>query len=264
VVADSSQNADVLWVHNDSGDSARVFALRTDGTHLGEYALASATNRDWEDMAIGPGPTPAIDYLYLADTGDNAARDTGVGRASVVVYRVPEPSVSRDQTPVMQELGGVEALSFVYPDGPHDCEASFVDPDTLDLYLLTKENDGMSELYVARAPLTADVMTELTRVGMLTFGAGAAPGGPFATAADLSPSGARLLVRTYSAVLLFERASGATVADALATMPVRLPTASEMQGEGIAWAADGRGYYTMSEFAAPRVHFYAAEETCVP
>jgi hypothetical protein len=241
-----------------------VFALRTDGTHLGEYALGGATNRDWEDMAIGPGPTAMVDYLYLGDTGDNAARDTGVGRSNITVYRVPEPAVSRDQAPVMTDLGDVEALTMVYPDGPHDCESLFIDPETADLYLLTKENDGMSELFVARAPLAMGVTTTLERVGVLTFGAGATPGGPFATAGDLSPSGDRLLVRTYSAVLLFERPRGAPVADALATTPELLPAASEMQGEGIAWAPDGRGYYTISEFAAPPVHFYAAEAMCTP
>jgi hypothetical protein len=138
-----------------------------------------------------------------------------------------------------------------------------VDPASGDLYLLTKENDGMSELYVARAPLVSDTTT-LERVGELSFGPGATPGGPFATGGDLSPAGDALLVRTYSSALLFLRPAGGTVADALGTAAIELPAAFEMQGEGIAWAPDGLGYYTISEFAAPPVHFYAAEASCAP
>jgi len=263
-VAASRANADVLWVHNDSGDMARVFALRTDGGYLGEYLLPGATNRDWEDMAIGPGPTPGTDYLYVGDHGDNAARDTGMGRAGITVYRAPEPTVSASMTPVATDLAGVEALPLVYPAGPHDCESLMVDPDTADLYLLTKENDGMSELYVARAPLMADVETTLELVGTLTFGAGATPGGPFATGGDISPTGNALLIRTYSSVLLFVRPAGGTIVDMLMESPSVLPAASEMQGEAVAWRPDGLGYYTVSEFVNPPVHFYAASASCVP
>ncbi len=262
-VAASRSAEDVLWVHNDSGDLARIFALRTDGTNLGEYRLTGATNVDWEDIAIGPGPEPGRDYIYVGDIGDNDARDTGVGRATVVVYQVPEPAVTRDQAAVTVDLGSVVAIPLVYPAGPHDCEALMVDPDSGDLFLLTKDNDGMSELYVARAPLGGATIT-LERVGMLLFGPGATPGGPLVTAADLSVDGRALLVRTYSAVLLFLRPAGGSVADALGTTPFSLPAAFEMQGEGIAWAPDGRGYYTTSEFVASPIHFYAAEPECAP
>ena len=62
----------VWWVHNDSGDSARVFAIGSDGRDLGEFALSGATAVDWEDIVAGPGPAFAVSYLYLADIGDNA------------------------------------------------------------------------------------------------------------------------------------------------------------------------------------------------
>jgi hypothetical protein len=37
-----------------------------------------ATAVDWEDVAIGPGPAPAQDYLYIGDTGDNTRRRTSI------------------------------------------------------------------------------------------------------------------------------------------------------------------------------------------
>ena len=38
-LAGSRKNPYVLWTHNDKGDSARIFAMNMDGTHLGIYNL---------------------------------------------------------------------------------------------------------------------------------------------------------------------------------------------------------------------------------
>src|SRR5437867_2032775 len=65
----SRNNANVLWTHNDSGDSARVFALDTQGRKLGIYTLPGAANVDYEDIAIGPGPVTNVQYLYVGDIG---------------------------------------------------------------------------------------------------------------------------------------------------------------------------------------------------
>ncbi|NLT76895.1 MAG: hypothetical protein GXX98_10255, partial [Planctomycetes bacterium] len=54
----SRKNPGVLWVHNDSGDTARVFAIDTRGNLLGVCSVTGAKARDWEDIAIGPGPDP--------------------------------------------------------------------------------------------------------------------------------------------------------------------------------------------------------------
>jgi hypothetical protein len=56
-IAASRENSDVLWTHNDAGDSARVFAMNTEGAHLGIYYLSVAGATDWEDMAIGSEST---------------------------------------------------------------------------------------------------------------------------------------------------------------------------------------------------------------
>ena len=104
-LAASRKNPDVLWVHNDSGGSPRVFALNAAGDHLGIYNLNGAQATDYEDIAIGPGPTAGTDYLYVADTGNNS-----LGRSTVTVYRVPEPAATSNQSPVDVNLSGVDAL----------------------------------------------------------------------------------------------------------------------------------------------------------
>ena len=118
-LAASRANSDVLWVHNDSGDSARVFAMTTAGELLAIYNLQGAAAWDWEDMCIGPGPTAGQDYLYLGDIGDNYAV-----RSSINVYRVAEPTVSASATAI--NLSGVETFTLEYEDGARDAEMAAI------------------------------------------------------------------------------------------------------------------------------------------
>ena len=128
-IAASRKNADVLWTHNDSGDSERVFAMSRDGTHLGIYNLAGASARDYEDIAIGPGPVEGLDYLYVGDIGDN-----GGVYSYITVYRVAEPVVDSNESLVEVTLSDVDSIKLQYPDGPRDAETLMVDPLTRDIY----------------------------------------------------------------------------------------------------------------------------------
>jgi hypothetical protein len=133
----SRNNANVLWVHNDSGDSARLFAFDTQGRRLGTYTLTGATHTDYEDIAIGPGPLTNVSYLYVGDIGDN-----GESRSNIRVYQIPEPAVySRQYTnPPTVGVKGVRSITLNYPDSPHNAESLFVDPWTGDLFIVTKES----------------------------------------------------------------------------------------------------------------------------
>ena len=83
----SRKNHDVLWVHED-GPQTSVVAINTSGRLLGTLTLTGVQTVDWEDIAIGPGPVAGVDYLYIADIGDNLAE-----RSSITIYRVPEPAM---------------------------------------------------------------------------------------------------------------------------------------------------------------------------
>lgn len=132
----------LFWVHNDSGDTARVFAMDRGGRvvipewlenrdfYVGPpsadkskqpypgITIDLANNIDWEDITLGDG------NLYLCDMGNNgnARRDLGI-----YVVREPNPlSVHRTRV-----LGWVPVE---YPDQTefpprtaweYDCEASF-------------------------------------------------------------------------------------------------------------------------------------------
>ena len=79
----------VWWVHNDSGDQARLYAINSAGQLLATFEVPGAQNVDWEDIGSGPGRdgSPA---LYIADIGDN-----NLSRDELVVYRVKEPDLSK-------------------------------------------------------------------------------------------------------------------------------------------------------------------------
>lgn len=218
----------VYYVHNDSGDTARFFAVDLMGTTLAEFALAGATHVDWEDAARGPTADPARDALYFADVGDNTK-----SRGTVSVYRVFEPWISVAETTVT--LPSHERFDFTYPDGAHDCEAVIVDPRTSDLYLLTKE-PGPSQLYRASAPLVAGAPRVLTHLGALQF----PDGGVQVTAADVALPGDRIAVRTYQRVYVYGRTGAATLADVLLAPPCLDFESSVGQTEALAFDATGR------------------------
>jgi hypothetical protein len=267
IVASREQDG-VLWAHNDSGDGARVFAMGIDGTHLGTFTLAGAQAIDWEDMAIGPGPQEGIDYLYLADIGDNGAQ-----RPEVVIYRVPEPALVSSGTPTAGDVADAEALTLRYPDRAHDAETLLVDPVSGDIAIMTKESAG-GPSFVFRAPgsIDASAPTTLEQVGQIDFAAlgsqVAIPDGspPIVTAApnlptggDVSPAGDAVAIRTYGTVWVWDRPEGTSLGEALGGVPCEAPSVIEPQGEAIAFDADGGGYTTVSEGVNPPLNHFVAQ-----
>ena len=243
-LAQSRTNRGVFWVHNDSGDEPRVYAVGRSGAWLGTYTLAGAAAIDWEDMAIGPA-ADGRSYLYLADIGDNNAR-----RTSVRIYRVNEPVVGANQSPVTGTLSQVTSYDFVYDDGPRDAEGFMVDPLTNDFYIVSKREPKSNHLYRAVSP-RAGRMNTLVRVGGFTTTG--------ATGADISPDGLQVLIRRYSSTIdassppalagsYWSRPDASVSLVTLLQQPGQIvPLVAETQGEAIAFAADGRGFYTTSE-----------------
>ena len=239
-MAVSRSNRNVFWVHNDSGDQPRVYAVSGTGRMLATYTLEGAAAVDWEDMGIGPAPDGGS-YLYLADIGDNNAR-----RASIRIYRVAEPRVDGDQAPVTSTLGGVADFEFVYSDGARDAEGFFVDPLTGDFYVVTKREDNI-RVYRSSAPRAGERNT-FERTVTLPF--------TLATGADISADGLQVLIRRYSldpreaarAATYWRRADASVSLAQLLSQPGEaVALVQEVQGEAIAFAPDGRGFYTATE-----------------
>lgn len=229
-LAASRSNPGTVWTHNDSGGAASLYALDSTGSIRATLNLTGATNRDWEDMARGPGPAGGPDWLYAGDIGDN-----GASRASIRVYRVAEPDLSGVPAGGAVASGAVGSVNLTYPDGARDAEALVVDPQSADLFIITKR-EARSRVYRARAPSFGSETVTLEFLGELD--------NTFVTAADACPDGRTVLVRSY---LGLEAYGGSSVASALRSSPSPRLVEAEPQGETVAAAPDCEGYYTLSE-----------------
>src|SRR5436190_20703246 len=54
-----------FWTHNDSGNPADVFLLDSVARTRMVFHFPKITNRDWEDIALGPGPDENKKYIYV-------------------------------------------------------------------------------------------------------------------------------------------------------------------------------------------------------
>lgn len=235
-----------FWVHNDSGDEPRLFALNAEGKiqipdSLGEdfhgeeteagkepwpgVFIENAANQDWEDV------TSDGVNLYIADMGNNrnVRRDLGI-------YVVPWESLSDTQT-----ANAIRFIPVHYPgqaDFPprerhFDSESLFFADGSL--YAITKHREPFpnqrmqpgANLYRldSQSESESNALTLIDHHPELTA----------ATAAELSPDGDTLAVLSYTAVWLFERpAEGdAWLSAPSSRLPLNVNDARQV--EAVAW-----------------------------
>lgn len=221
-VAIAAGAPDLFWTHNDSGGEPELYAVRSDGALVAAVRVGGASNRDWEDLAAGPCPQGRC--LYIGEIGDNEAR-----RGEVAVYRVREPAAIDAETPP------AERFTFTYPGGPRDAEALFVLPDG-GLYVISKGRTSNIAVYRYPQPLREGAAVVLEHVVDLTRGP--ADLGDQVTAADASPDGRRVAVRSYSQLMIFRTAE--LLAGAPPLSVIDLAALGQSQGEAVAIGNDGR------------------------
>ena len=246
----SRQNPGVLWVHNDSGGSPEVFAIGAKGSLLGSCTIRGARARDWEDIAIGPGPDPNQQCLYVGDIGDNGAK-----RPEVLVYRVAEPKVSATMAFGTMTIGPAEAIRLAYPGGPRDAETLLLDPLTRDIYIIAKR-ELFSKVYRAAFPQSTTQPTQMELVTSLSWG--------LAVGGDVSPDGSEVIIRGVFNASLWTRPAGEPLWHAFSGKQVFLPLANELQGEAICFDSNGLGYFTISEGLHPTLYYFPRAQSEAP
>lgn len=244
-LAASRRTPGVLWTHNDSGGKPILFATDRRGRALARYQVTLATSIDWEDIAAGPG-TGENATLYIGDIGDNHR-----SRNDTAVYRVPEPEVDMGKTDVRGETMIAEKFPFHYPDGHHDAETLLVHPVTGEIYIVTKDDTGVSGVYKFPMPLTRDRTVTLERVGTLRFNNplefGRVKMGRLATGGSISPDGTKIIIRTYAEAYEWRIRAGQRVEEALAEKPRPVVVPVVGQFEGICYSPDGKRILTTTE-----------------
>jgi len=245
-LAVSRANPGVLWVHNDHGGDNLLFAFDRTGELVGTFEIEGARNRDWEDLALGPGG-----MLYIGDLGDNDRE-----RDSVMVYRLPEPDLNRvDDPDDPVRVDQVETFELIYEDGQaHNAEALLVDPLSGVLTVITRRgsDDELTLVFEAGPALTREQPILLR----LTASQADLPAlDRTVTGADLSPDGTALVVRSRAGESgVWRRPQGAPLSDAFLGPVCPCPLVAGNVG-AVAWSPDGRGFYQIPEGSRPRVYF---------
>ncbi|AWV97811.1 PE-PGRS family protein [Arcticibacterium luteifluviistationis] len=218
-----------LWVIEDGLEVPGVHLLSTSGEYKGDVRLP-LFNRDWEDIASGPGPIDGQNYLYIGDIGDNADM-----HQNYMVYRLKEPSSLTDQNL------DLVTISFKYQDRDAlDVEAMFVDPKTKDIYFISKRQLFSVRVYRLTYPYSLDTQNVAEFLGTIPHS--------IITAADMSSDGKQLLIKDYNAVFYWRLKESETIYEALSrTRDVGAPYYVEPQGEAICFDLNDSGYYTFSE-----------------
>ena len=239
----SRVNPGVYWTHNDSGDGPFIFAFDQTGKSRGVLRLTAATNRDWEDIGIGPGPQPDKSYLYIGDIGDNEFT-----RPEIVLFRIAEPILtaadaeSTKKKPRATEP--VEAIRLRYPDGQHDAETLLIHPTSGNVYVVTKIPFEKPTVYEAVAPLSPNKVTTMKRLGQIAVPSLA---GGVLTGGSVSPDGTRVAFcdyfQGYEAVL----PAGKNFDEIWNEKLLPIDLGRRKQGEAITYRLDGKALLTTSE-----------------
>ena len=205
MLARSALHDDVWWTANDSGDSARIFAVDKTGETQAEVTFDGPA-RDVEAMAIGTNKR-----IYVGDIGDNLSN-----QKTVTVYSLAEPKELEDQ-----ELKA-RTYRFRYPDGPHNAETLLINPQTNRLYIVTKEMPR-STIYAAPTPdeMSRTEVNDLEKIGT-------APA--IISDGTFTPDGRRLLLRTFDSLTVMSWPALKTTGTA------KLPT--QIVGESLAMGPD--------------------------
>lgn len=189
----SRQHPGILWVHNDSGDEPRFFAVDLQGRLLREVQVQGARNVDWEDIAVDDAG-----QIYLGDFGNNRNQ-----RRDLVVYVVDEPDPAAGapgeplRIPVKRRLPFRFPEQVAFPDPSRmnfDCEAMYWKSGAL--HLLTKHRSDIRTVLYRLDP-QAEGEQAAQKLGEFEIGSPV-------TAADLSPDGRLLAVLSYQYIHLFE------------------------------------------------------------
>lgn len=246
-LAVSQRDAARLWLHNDSGNRAEVFAVDTKGALQARVLITGVKPLDWEDMSsftLSGRP-----YLLIADTGDN-----GAVRKSGELIVIEEPALGPATAPQALQATPAWRIRFRYADAPHDVEAVAVDAAANRVLLLTKRTDP-PQLWSLPLRPAGDAEHVAQHVGNLAVSDEAAPAASFQrrlqprrpTGLAISRDGRSAAVLTYTSVWRYTRTATNAWEQALARKPQVFPLGLLAQAEAVAVSYDGAAIYVTGE-----------------
>lgn len=228
----SMKNPSLFWVHNDSGDSARIFLIDKKASVRCEFSLEGVDVVDTEDIAWFEENGKS--FLILADIGDNR----GV-RKDITLYIFEEPEWNGVQSHDVIANEKIKKIAMRYEDKARDAEALFVDPNDLTAYLISKRDFqvGVYPIDLKAARNNGEfVLKRATSLPMT-----------FITAADISRDGKRILIKNLGQIFYWKREAHESILNVLNNKPDTLAYQAEPQGEAICFGEKQNTFYTVSE-----------------
>lgn len=256
----SQRNPEHYWVINDSKDLNRMFLVSQTGQGKAEFTLAGLHNRDWEAMGRWRNRTGQT-YLYVADIGDNLARNS-----SYHVHRFLEPSLQLTD-PLRRVIKATQSLEFKLPDGSRDMECMLIDQISGELYFISKREDHKrlyrlpSDAFAHHGIQTAQFICELN-FSVPTSNLSLLKKIYYITDGNVASSNEEIIVRNYLEIYYWKKEKKESIADALRRKPRVVPSILEPQGEALAFDGLNKGYATISEIAtlsSPAHIYYTAK-----
>ncbi len=229
-MAPSHIKSNCFWIHNDSGDEARIFLVNTKGETL-QTVYIDEKVRDCEDIASGIGYYKG-NYIYLGDIGDNRGERSGID-----IYIFNEAELNR--LPSIALAKNYKKRTLLYEDGARDAECMMLDPIDSCLYVVTKREEHVR---IYRASLQDVFLREtilLQNVAELPY--------TFITAGAISNDGKEVIIKNYASIYYWKRRGKEPLYRCMQQPPQLIPYKREYQGEAVAFAADNSGFYTTTE-----------------
>ena len=113
-----------------------------------------------------------------------------------------------------------------------------MDPLTSDIYIISKHEENVGLYRVAYPYSLQDINIAKKELTLPPS---------FVTAADISPDGRKILIKTDTSIYKYSRKKSQSIVKALSGKSKQLPYYLEPQGEAVAWDAKGKSYFTISE-----------------
>jgi hypothetical protein len=256
----SQRNPAHYWVINDSKDLNRMFLVSQHGQGKAEFTLSGLQNRDWEAMGRWQNRTGQT-YLYVADIGDNQARNK-----SYQVHRFLEPSLQLTD-PLRRVIKATQSLEFKLPDGSRDMECMLIDQISGDLYFISKREDH-KRLY--RLPGDAFAQSGVQNAQFICALDFSVPSSNlsllkqiyYITDGNVASTNEEIIVRNYLEIYYWKKGKHESIADALRRKPRVVPSILVPQGEALAFDGLNEGYASISEvssLSSPAHLYYTAK-----
>src|ERR1700712_1998944 len=223
-IAASGIHKGIYYVHNDSGDTSRFFAITPEGKiksviyYKGDPREVLGVN-DCEDIAVGPGPSKGKSYVYMGDIGDNNSE-----RSYITVYRMEEQKTWIGKDSVVK--ADAVPVHYKYPDGPRDAETLMIDPLEKLIYIVSKRSDSVT-VYTTPLSFKANDTLTLTKRCKLFFN-GFKPF-KWITAGDISKDGQRVVLKDYLKVYSWKRGDNEPIWKTMQRKPLEPPYQQEKQ-----------------------------------